>query len=121
MDTKLVYRKAYQGYMQQCNGKSKQAIQSFTRMYQEGAKNPTQARFEMAEALRKALQESYKKNEYFLLEVPINSLKTFGRAMVEYIINPEYRAATKKFDEAYKTLYPRTSSMRETILSRRKS
>ncbi len=119
MVTDLVFKYAYEGYTHGFNGRSKQAVKSFTNMYNAGVKNPTQAKFAMEQASKKAEYDYNKTTKNSEIKSFYNSIKTWGRTFVDYIINPEFRKADNAFYNEYNKLYPKTGYLREAIMAER--
>lgn len=119
MINNYVYKHAYEGYTHSLNGDSKKAIKSFTKMYKEGLKNPTQAKYAMEDANYDANVDYNAVTKNSELKTTFNTIKTFGRTLIDYIFNPEYRKADNAFSDAYNKLYPKTHNLRDAIIAER--
>ena len=114
-----VYKYAYEGYTHTLNGQGKKAVKSFTTMYREGAKNPTQAKFDMERAHQKASFDYESTTSNSQLRTFFNGIKAFGRSVIEYVVNKDFRVAENNFYNEYKKLYPKTGNIRNAIISER--
>lgn len=114
-----VYKHAYEGYTHNLNGRSKKAVQSYTKMYKAGLENPTQAKYTIEMANKKANSDYYETTKNSEFKTTMNTLKTFGRTLVDYVFNSEFRKADNAFSEAYNKMYPKTHTIRDAIIAER--
>lgn len=116
MPSSVVFKNAYEGYLNGYRGNTKQAIKSLTKMYQEGLHNPTQAKYEMSKAQDIASKHYDKTTK----DNPIKTGINFTKMFVKMLIDKKFNKAENAFNEAYQKLYPRTSFIREVILEEQK-
>jgi len=114
-----VYKHAYDGYMHGFNGESKKAVESFTKMYKAGLKNPSKAKYSMSDASIDANNDYNRTATCSELRSTYNHLKTQARMLFASAFNREFGKAEESFNNAYAKLYPRTHFARETILAER--
>lgn len=119
MINSTVFKTAYEGYTHSLNGREKKAVKAYTQMYKEGIKNPTQAKFDMEAAHKKATYDYDTNTTNSELKTIFNCMKSVGRTMIDSIFNKEYRTAENAFNKKYSELYPRTGFAREIIMAER--